>query len=249
LPAVEGATDKEERPATPLDYLEKIFRVPFHLPEMTRIGFGNMMDKLTEPPKKLPAKGVGIQKPEISERVDQKQEVVVPKVVLPPSRDQPSDKLKRIDSGRRSEPRDETSMIEGSVPLQPWEREALKDHHELIQTPRAATRLLNTYRLVRAGVPRGEWDSFRGDEKASGECRVAMLFLAAAAGYPAVVRDWFAVLRSTDPQTVFSSNGAAEFKSAEWERFKSVHSKTPAQQPLSKELCSKWLDRVERFTF
>src|SRR5437773_4117254 len=80
----------------------------------------------------------------------------------------------------------------GSVPLFSWEREALKDFFPLIRTPRAATRLLNTYRLVRAGIPAEEWASFCGDQKMNGEFRLVMMLLAAAAGYPAVVRRWFA---------------------------------------------------------
>ena len=40
-----------ERPATALDYLEKIFHVPFHLPPMEKEGFENFIEKLTEPPQ------------------------------------------------------------------------------------------------------------------------------------------------------------------------------------------------------
>jgi hypothetical protein len=44
---------KEEKngdvPATPLDYLERVFHVPFHLPPMEREGFATLIEKLTEP--------------------------------------------------------------------------------------------------------------------------------------------------------------------------------------------------------
>jgi len=45
---VPGATGTR-LPATPLDYLEKIFHIPFHLPTMDERGFQTLIDKLTEP--------------------------------------------------------------------------------------------------------------------------------------------------------------------------------------------------------
>jgi hypothetical protein len=252
----DSESGKEGRPATPLDYLEKIFHVPFHLPQMTSTGFGNMIDKLTE----LPTHSVDGEKPTPSPGKRKKSSVETGKItnvttgnprpatpvttITPPGPDETDP-----DPIGGKQPPDETLI--GSVPLQPWERNALKDYSDLIQTPRATTRLLNTYRLVRAGLRSEEWNSFRGDETVSGEFRIAMLLLAAAAGFPAVARSWFAALREMDPHTVLSSEDVVDCKLPEWERFKGVYIKTLAgmTQSLSNELFSTWLDRVERFTF
>src|SRR5262249_42923300 len=77
---------------------------------------------------------------------------------------------------------------------QDWERKALKRYYALISTPRAAIRLLNTYRLVRAGLPDEERARVRYDGNRPGETEDAVLLLAVAAGYPSIVRDWFAAL-------------------------------------------------------
>ena len=42
--------DRDEPTATPLDYLEKIFHIPFHLPPMTPDGFADLVKDLTKPP-------------------------------------------------------------------------------------------------------------------------------------------------------------------------------------------------------
>ncbi|HEY5029492.1 MAG TPA: hypothetical protein VIK39_13865 [Candidatus Angelobacter sp.] len=139
----------------------------------------------------------------------------------------------------------------GSVPLNSWEREALKDYYSLIGTPRGATRLLNTYRLVRAGVPVQEWDGFRGDEGGLREFRVALLLLAVAAGQPAVAREWFKLLRLRDSGVETLSDEVTVANGSQWDCFKELYNETSKQVkvPLTPDLITKWLDRVERFTF
>jgi hypothetical protein len=140
--------------------------------------------------------------------------------------------------------------VVGSVPLQDWERTALEAYHPLIGTPRAAKRLLNTYRLVRAGVPEAEWNAFKGDGNQRGEFRVAMLLLAGAAGYPAVAREWFALLRTA--QDFPNLHQLWPLRSdPEWLAFRALYDLAFASQTpnLSRELLLKWLDRVEVFAF
>jgi len=77
-----------------------------------------------------------------------------------------------------------------------------------------------------------------------------MMLLAAAAGYPAVVRRWFAKLRTVDSSAILrddqsdpNDEGWAQFKMV----FDTVFEQTMPQ--LTKNLLAKWLDRVERFVF
>jgi hypothetical protein len=143
-------------------------------------------------------------------------------------------------------------LVIGSVPLYDWECTALKDYHSMIRTPRGATRLINTYRLVRAGIPADEWETFRGDETLHGEFRVAMLLLAAAAGYPALARKWFALLREADPSVLLISDDIIVGPdSTAWARFKNLFDVTivKTSPTLTRDLISKWLDRIERFAF
>ncbi len=222
-------TQEDERPATPLDYLEKIFHVPFHLPPMEETGFRSLIDRLTEPMKTT------VDLPPSARR---KSSV---SVSLPVEPKQPEEKVKKVEPTPTEQP--------GSISqtLQRWEREALQAYHPLIQTPRGAKRLLNTYRLVRASVPQSEWAAFAGDHRWDGEFRVAMLLLAAAAGYPAVARGWFAKLLATDPAELFEEQAV----DPGWLQFKQVYDATFGHftTPLSHELFFKWINRVERFAF
>jgi hypothetical protein len=139
----------------------------------------------------------------------------------------------------------------GVVQLEDWEVLHLNEYAALVRTPRAAKRFLNTYRLVRAGLAADDWSSFSGDTKVSGESRVAMLLLAAAAGSPALARDWFTIFRNADPTAVFFSDDDPRSKQAEWREFKRVYDATFTETTfnITPVLFAKWLERVERFTF
>jgi hypothetical protein len=143
-----------------------------------------------------------------------------------------------------------TVRIDRAQSSPPWERQALQQYSGLIQTARGAKRFLNTYRLGRAGLTSNEWDSFRELSGGPQEFRMAMLFLAVAAGQPSVARDWFLRLRNLDPDELPSGPQPGDNPRA-WTAFYTQYHPirtdtagqfTPAQQ-------EKWLARVERFTF
>ena len=183
--------DGNEHPATPLDYLEKIFHVPFHLPEMDAEGFGNLIWELSAP-RTTEAESTG----------EKGSETPAAPVPTHGARDQPAPTQPAPAPLKEERPQIKAAtVLVGSVPLQDWERTALKRYHALIRTPRGATRLLNTYRLVRAGLTDDDWERFRPDGSAAGEAEVAMLLLAVAAGHPSVARDWFAALRRAGGKT------------------------------------------------
>jgi KAP family P-loop domain len=239
-------TQEDERPATPLDYLEKIFHVPFHLPPMHETGFRSLIDRLTEPMKATPdSPPPPPPKPTAESKTTPAppQNVTKDHVEPKPPHHVPADKEKE----KKVEPTPTAQPGSISQTLQRWEREALQAYHPLIQTPRGAKRLLNTYRLVRASVPQSEWAAFAGDHRLDGEFRVAMLLLAAAAGYPAVARSWFAKLIRTNPAELFEEQA----DDPEWSQFKKVYEATFGHftTPVSHEIFIKWINRVERFAF
>jgi hypothetical protein len=106
--------------------------------------------------------------------------------------------------------------------------------------------------LVRAGIPADEWTSFRGDGIKTGEFRVAMLLLAATAGSPATARKWFEALRNADSTALLlPPDDSKKPAPVGWMRFKKVHGETFTQTASDPpwNLITKWLDRVERFSF
>ena len=222
------SAERGEVPATPLDYLEKIFHIPFHLPPMDEQGFGVLVERLTETVTPL--------EPQASDRESE--------MASTPT----AARVEKREGGGKPVEAPISSI--GSVPLYRWERDALKEYHPLIHTPRGATRLLNTYRLVRAGVPSNEWNSFRGDEGGRGESRLAMLLLAIAAGKPAMARSWFRILRE-QPDNLTATSELAGGSRVDWESFRRSYEETKKQvkRSVTPEMVSKWIDRVELFTF
>ena len=265
MPKPDPDADENGRPATPLDYLEKIFHVPFHLPQMGETGFKKLIDRLTEPVAATTATRREETKPQEVKPpkpiVDNASDIKIKAGEPPPDpqtqtdpaagngskRIDPSDHTKQTHDGD-APPRDTESII-GSVPLQRWEREALRAYHPLIQTPRGATRLLNTYRLVRASVPKSEWEAFSGDKMSDGEFRIAMLLLAAAAGYPAQARQWFDRLLTTPASELFGADVPPGDDA--WKKFKEVYDATFGYlvKPIDTDVMTKWINRVERFAF
>ena len=260
----ERSADLDEIPATPLDYLEKIFHVPFHIPPMSEEGFARLVEKLTQPAR--PLRPSTVQSLTLLQAGSEAGNP--PDLPLAPNEkgassqqaDAPAEERGVEIASEMPSPASTTTnqptpqppaAIVGSVPLYLWERMALRDFHSLICTPRGATRFLNTYRLVRAALPAQEWERFRGDDGGQKEFLVAMLLLAVAAGQPAVARDWFKALRELQPgQLPLAVTETAESR-PEWNRFVDLYSRIAAEATslTSSRILAKWLDRVERFTF
>ena len=248
---------------TPLDYLEKIFHVPFHLPSMDATGFEDLIENLTEPSIFTPV----VTKPGLTVAMSINQgtaQLTTPNSAVTATTETqalagipPNAPLVTLATTGQYLPgvadmeSSQLTDVIGSVPLERWERDALKKFHPLIKTPRGTTRFLNTYRLVRAGVPRDEWALFCGNEKDSGEYLIAMLLLAASAGCPAFARDWFKILRSSDKKLAPKLNATAGSQTKEWDIFKELYDENRAglNSTLTPDRLKIWLSRVERFTF
>ena len=240
-----------EAPATPLDYLEKIFHIPFHLPPMDKMGFESLVWNLTQPKERLADSD--------QVRDNGKATVSASSVSSTPmdgiSDAEPRTEQDFVDEQEPDKSPDESGpkfrRLVGSVPLCDWERNALKDYHSLIRTPRGATRFLNTYRLVRAGVPSTDWDVFRGDEGGLGEFRIPMVLLAVAAGQPSIARDWFKLVWQSAGSELPESDGMTDGNKVAWTEFRRLfkESEKQMQMQLTRDLVTNWIGRVERFTF
>jgi hypothetical protein len=149
------------------------------------------------------------------------------------------------------EPEVPAAEVIRSAALFPNEVQALKDYHALIGTPRAATRLLNTYRLVRAGVSPSEWTAYCGNQTFNGECRLLMHMLAVAAGHPGLAHRWFDLLRKAEPSAILAAGDDAREDDPTQRPFIESFQNTLAVMQISPSpaLVGKWLDRVEQFTF
>jgi len=222
--------------------------VPFHLPSMNEAGFGMLISELTRteveervtptPSSSHIPSNVQIFGDMPSNVTVLGQAAIAP--INPPLSVKPVVDL----------PESETAAPTAKKPLSlhSWEIDYLKKCHRLIRTPRGTKRLLNTYRLVRGGIPKEEWVGFCGDTKSEGEFRIAMLLQAAAAGYPAVAREWFRALgRGQYPGN--SSEPVPGGNTEAWQQFNvAAHACIDSEWP-SGDVLKKWINRVERFAF
>jgi hypothetical protein len=179
--------------STPLNYLEKIFQIPFTLLPIDETGFGKLVDSFaTERPSLLPpavsgsavmprpalaAGGAAPASPAGAAAADTgRLPVAAPMAVAvePPS---PPAKVADAPGTGTIDRHPEHLRIED------WERAFMKKLHELIPSPRAGKRFINVYRLLRAAVTDRERDRFVGDEEV-GEYQCALLLLAILTGYP-----------------------------------------------------------------
>jgi hypothetical protein len=85
----------------------------------------------------------------------------------------------------------------------------------------------------------------------NGEFRLVLLLLASAAGYPALARNWFDLLRTTNSGILVISDEPIGPDAEAWIQFKKLYDSTLGctTTNVTNEMLCKWLDVVERFTF
>jgi hypothetical protein len=174
--------------STPLDYLEKIFQIPFTLSPMSNVGFGSLVDKVA-------GSGQGDKKRGYSPTARTSAPGFAPKFV---SAEAQSDTQTIATPAIESIPVHSASSIPAiptqtseefksaaePLKIETWEREYMKKLYCLIPSPRAGKRFINIYRMIRSTVDNEHWQEFVGEEQRGGDHRQALLLLAILTGYP-----------------------------------------------------------------
>ncbi len=93
-----------------------------------------------------------------------------------------------------SPPVEDILVHEEALAVRPWEVRFAQSLHAFIPSPRAAKRLSNTYRLLKARLPLGQLGSFEGSDTLPGEFQVPMLLLAVLICEPDAAADWYLTL-------------------------------------------------------
>lgn len=181
--------------STPLNYLEKIFQIPFTLRPMTKPGYWALIDRVTA----TKAARTAVTTRRAESRAEQ-----------PGSNGNGVGRPTRIAGGGQGNGQDaqgpftteesetktatETETRRRIVPdpgflsIGDFEREFIKKLFPLVPSPRAAKRLVNVYRLVRAGVADDKRQEFVGED-GHGSYRAVLLLLAIVAAYPEEAED------------------------------------------------------------
>lgn len=192
--------------ATPVDYLDKIFQIPYVLVPPSREVAGRYLQVL------LPAPGSSGKTEEyrpdnLSDPAD-----IGPDDIPEGSSEAHVDidnyeypVLNSANSPAEDEPNVEMGGSTGLVGLRPpgleisqSEVDFLAQLGGLVSTPRAAKRMVNIYRLTRIGVPDEGLAAFIGDEK-GGDYQIVQVLIAVLAGSPAVAEEVFRALLEAQP--------------------------------------------------
>jgi hypothetical protein len=168
--------------ATPADYLDKIFQVVFALRPMGD-GAGMFIDALV-PVDDTDALPPG--PPDPGREEDPERSGDDPGPVSPPP----------DPGGSRAPVATRTAPQPDRLRLRAEERDAVKWLRPLLDTPRAVKRLVNLYRLVRAGIPHAELDGYIGG--GAGPFRVDLVLLAMSVSAPSCARTLLTTLLDSD---------------------------------------------------
>jgi hypothetical protein len=180
---VDGVGDWE---ATPMDYLEKIFQIPFALRPMDSEGFGRVIADLSKDqdtsgqhgaratPTQTNRTGEGSGESGVAD-VDARGEDRVPEAAERPAGEVAPDLVQEIAA------KDDADEVDPEVlQISDAEESFMVLLYPLIPTPRSAKRFVNVYRLLKAASARsGRYDF---DEPATH--RPVLLLLAIATGFP-----------------------------------------------------------------
>lgn len=255
--------------STPMNYLEKIFQIPYTLRPMDSSGFSKLVDALSiatdsDTPNAASSTFTG------------KQPANAPTTPNAPAAEENRESKAIVAQPKRVDRKPDHLRIEE------WERSFMKLLYELIPSPRAGKRFINIYRLIRASVRQGERSEFAGDVL-GGEYQCALLLLAILTGYPTEATDivsdllrndhrenWWAFMDSlkihklsgavadnrgkagagNEGADAHWSNNAGALRLRRWEElFGTLERIRPgvADQPCSK--FAKWAPRVARYSF
>jgi hypothetical protein len=175
-----GRHDAEEG-ASSLDYLEKIFQIPFWVPGMEEQASRNLIAALA-PPVRQTGPAQARERPASETRQSQA-----------PSAPSPQKETQTPAAGG-APPVIEPVKVESLV-LEPGERTFLLSLSGAVgKSPRRLKRFVNTYRILKASIDALARETFVTDQGVSGEYRAAMALLALVTGAPRTALEVMAFL-------------------------------------------------------
>jgi Uncharacterized alpha/beta hydrolase domain (DUF2235)/KAP family P-loop domain len=203
-----------EWPASPQDYMEKIFQVPFQIQSIEKEGFEKLVlqllqtdaadkaaaatdvasDTLREPAAAATAAADPGPAPISTEQKLQAGNPTPETGQLSDATAPPPDAAAPPSDAEAPAPVKAPEAIQAALErlrLEEWEREAINECYPLFRTPRAVKRLINTYCLIRVGVDATQWRQFLGSKaQPTAEYRTPLLMMAVAAAYPSLAVPW-----------------------------------------------------------
>lgn len=270
-----NGTEKQEKPsppragATPHDYLEKIFQIPFWLRPMNHDACIELLDGLTKDasdhkqqmsrPEQLPT---SIEKPATTETPAQPEVSLVDETGNMIRTDQPLSlppqlehtEPARVFENRENDP-DRPELSPRSLTFTSYETEYMRKLVPLIgRSPRAVKRFLNCYRLIKVGLAPEEFTDFVGENGVRESYKAVMILLAVIIGAPGVVSYALEEMTKSDIATMQPLVSVLESKPEirqhpEGERLIAFFTTHDSVGPSLRKELRKYAPRVARFSF
>ncbi len=256
----ENEKDALDRPATPQDYLEKIFQVPFNLEPLEKSGFERLLASLM-PLHELET-SLEILVPDGIERKEEmllatteSSQTVAP-VKSSGKLDQITEIAAAITDGLQQS--SESNSDYTRLSLTKREIDDLNRFQKLFKTPRAVKRFANTYCLIRVGISPDEWEGYLNPDGGIESYRVPMILLAVSAACPPIARPWLNWLLEAKPEKWGNLTGSIQELSSSQKSYKESWKELAkcltemkidewaSPTPIALE---KWVPKVARYSF
>ena len=190
----DGQGEALDQPATPQDYLEKIFQIPFYLKPINAYGYSAMIRGLVGPDVDPESRSKAT--PGGGQPGGQSIPGAIPPGETIQAGGEPGPGGAGMAGGGEEEPKKaaEPPINPDLLKFKAWEEDDLQRLSPLFRTPRAVKRFINTYRLVKVGIDPNKMDEFEGARSAPGTARIAQALLAVVAGYPNLAEHFLQLL-------------------------------------------------------
>ncbi|MEU6848549.1 P-loop NTPase fold protein [Actinacidiphila alni] len=254
-----GPTDTDEG-TTPLDYLDKIFQIPFSVPQATAEKTAGYLTALLGDPAPPPGAPAAVPAPAAPGRTERERtDPAVPgaerEPVPRPTAPVPPPVVRTATHGT---PWEVPDLQPDQLRLQAAEITFMSRLGGLTPTPRAAKKLVNLYRLVRIGVDRDDLPEFVGTEPvrsgepgAPGTHQVVQLLLAVLVGSPDHSSRMFRAILRADPAADIVTVLRTEDAGPAGPRLADLIEATAAVTPVITDTrpYQDWCPRLARFSF
>jgi hypothetical protein len=240
-------TEAPEAAASPQHYLEKIFQIPYSLRPMSAEGYGKLVGELMAGGGRMPVTQLVTPSVPLSGPADVKPSIHASAEIGSVLTSDVNVTMQQ--SAAAPEP---AAVEERALVIRSWEESFAASLYPLIPSPRAAKRLVNVYRVLKASVGGAQLQAFEGTEVEPGQFQIPLLLLAIQICDASMATAWFADLmakqeQSNSPEEAFMHTAATETRKRLMERIQYIFME--AGFPKDVTLLTYWIPRVSRFTF
>ncbi|TQK05672.1 P-loop NTPase fold protein [Herbaspirillum sp. SJZ130] len=249
---------KNEWAATPQHYLEKIFQIPYSLQQMSNKGYVSLIEQLMANPNNVDSTqneresnlhhAPGVKENGAPNKAETKN------IGRDPTGELSDHTSNDRDFAAQDEAEDDFVVEENALIIREWEMSFAQQLGNFIPSPRAAKRLSNLYRILKARVSLADLGKFEGSAETKGEFQIPMLLLAILIKDSYAAAMWFPMLekkaRRVESMREVFSEVAGEFQlisaTLRDDVLDIIDSSDVSDSP---DLLTEWIPFVKRFSF